>query len=574
MIISIGKEVMEAIQNKDGKEILKPFGWSDDAYRWKRGIDIDLSDLTKVRTQQLRSLLEKHKGLKAIKSRIEDIDRWLDVLDGEKVVCKKLKDFAPLLKQYLKTAPKHWLYGRREHSDIHQPYLVTDIKYHPPEVDRYGRRTPGCVAVVLFWEELGQYDKSVLNFYKEEVEGLTVGKALAEAGYSVESPAMLQEYEENKAFYSRIWDKVGLQFTAVGEAEEETKKESYWWCRHQTIKLDKDGVPSRVVVDVLSEEDKAESKKGKHPSGEFWKHEGCDFEGSESDDDDDLKPGDEDEDEKASGEELEVPLAPALMCFDLRRHTRLKIYVDQLTEYAYQKDLSTKLILPDEVRDLVDMLVSHRGGFKDIVGGKGGGAIILCAGPPGTGKTLTSEVYSEAMSRPLYSVQCSQLGTDPDELEQELLKTFSRAARWNAILLLDEADVYVAARGHDLVQNAIVGVFLRVLEYYSGVLFMTTNRADLVDDAVASRCLARIDYQIPTTANQVRIWRTLATTAGIPLPDREISEIVKTESRLSGRDIKNLLKLGSMVAAARGTPVTAEIIRQVKRFKPTGDTKE
>ena len=47
------------------------------------------------------------------------------------------------------------------------------------------------------------------------------------------------------------------------------------------------------------------------------------------------------------------------------------------------------------------------------------------------------------MQRPLYSVQCSQLGLEPADLERELLKIFTRAARWNAILLLDEADVYI-----------------------------------------------------------------------------------------------------------------------------------
>src|SRR5204863_3588464 len=99
---------------------------------------------------------------------------------------------------------------------------------------------------------------------------------------------------------------------------------------------------------------------------------------------------------------------------------------------------------------------------------------------------------------------------------------------------------------------AIVGVFLRVLEYYGGVLFLTTNRADLVDDAIASRCLARIDYKIPTPPDQVRIWRTLADTAGLELDDREIKRIVDKFAGLSGRDIKNLLKLASMVSQSQG----------------------
>ena len=50
-------------------------------------------------------------------------------------------------------------------------------------------------------------------------------------------------------------------------------------------------------------------------------------------------------------------------------------------------------------------------------------------------------------------------------------------ARWEAVLLLDEADVFLEARStHDLERNKLVSIFLRVLEYYEGILFLTTNR--------------------------------------------------------------------------------------------------
>src|SRR4029077_12394612 len=176
----------------------------------------------------------------------------------------------------------------------------------------------------------------------------------------------------------------------------------------------------------------------------------------DDEDSEDIKPGDEDDEPLPPPD---VPLFPVVPVFDLRRHMRLRVHISNLTEYVYDTSLSNKLVLPQDQRSLVDMLVSHKGGFSDVIKGKGGGAIILCAGIPGTGKTLTSEVYAEAEQRPLYSVQCSQLGTKPDDLETELLKVFVRAQRWNAILLLDEADVYVSKRGSDLMQNAIVGVF-------------------------------------------------------------------------------------------------------------------
>jgi len=268
---------------------------------------------------------------------------------------------------------------------------------------------------------------------------------------------------------------------------------------------------------------------------------------------------------------IEIPLHPMLAVFDLRRQLRLRVHLGQLEQYKYDERLGDKLVLPDEERKLVAMLVEHKGAFQDVIKGKGQGAVILCAGPPGTGKTLTAEVYCEVAKRPLYSVQCSQLGLSADSLEKALLKVFARAQRWNAILLLDEADVYVTKRGTDMQQNAIVGVFLRVLEYYKGVLFMTTNRAEAVDDAIASRCIAKIPYGVPNTIQQARIWRVLADTAGIKITDADIREITSKHPKLTGRDVKNLLKLAQLIRVDDKKRPMPEIINFVKRFKPTED---
>lgn len=568
MEIKLSPEIVEAV----GVDALEPFGASADSLRWSRTVSVDLSNHTRARAEMLRKLLTAHAGVRGVSSRIADITRWLEVLDGKGTTrCRRLSDFAPMLKQYLKTAPRHWVYERREHSDMYQPYYVENITYTPPQ-KRDGVIIPGFVRMSLCWEELGRYHTAYQTFYREDVVDLVPARALMIAGYIIESPELAAAYRANCDRYVAIHKRVGLQFTAVGVGEPDTDRDSHWWRRVSNVQLERDGEPARVVVDILTESDKADEKRGRTPSGHFWDVDGCDYDGDDDDDDKDIKPGDEDDpDEREARTTVSVPLAPSLMCFDLRRHIRLKIYVDQMTEYKYRTDLATKLILPNEVRSLVDMLVSHRGGFRDIVGGKGGGAIILCAGKPGTGKTLTSEVYSEAMQRPLYSVQCSQLGTDPEELEKELLKVFARAVRWNAILLLDECDVYVAARGTDLKQNAIVGVFLRVLEYYGGIMFLTTNRADLVDDAIASRCLARIDYAIPSKNDQERIWRTLADVAGIKLGAAEIQRIVARFPGLSGRDIKNLLKLAVMVTAVDGAAINVQTIEFVRQFKPTSD---
>lgn len=77
-------------------------------------------------------------------------------------------------------------------------------------------------------------------------------------------------------------------------------------------------------------------------------------------------------------------------------------------------------------------------------------------------------------------VSAGELGTDSRFLESELQKILDICHAWGAILLLDEADVFLEKRNmHDLHRNALVSIFLRQLEYFQGILFLTTNRVEV-----------------------------------------------------------------------------------------------
>lgn len=132
-------------------------------------------------------------------------------------------------------------------------------------------------------------------------------------------------------------------------------------------------------------------------------------------------------------------------------------------------------------------------------------------GPPGVGKTLTAECIADLYERPLYSVTSGDLGVDPETVEERLRDIFDYAVTWNAVLLLDEADVFLAERNlENLERNALVsgksttldkenctdraqsslGTSVRSTrfenapgrrltcptEYFNGVFFHTTNR--------------------------------------------------------------------------------------------------
>ena len=72
--------------------------------------------------------------------------------------------------------------------------------------------------------------------------------------------------------------------------------------------------------------------------------------------------------------------------------------------------------------------------------------MILLHGPPGVGKTLTAETIALTTGRPLMTVSVAEIGVTAQEAEKSLTPVFADAARWEAVLLMDEADVFVEER--------------------------------------------------------------------------------------------------------------------------------
>jgi len=262
-----------------------------------------------------------------------------------------------------------------------------------------------------------------------------------------------------------------------------------------------------------------------------------------------------------------LPVHFFVRLFDLKHHQFAEIYIRHISDYSYNEKMADELVLSDDRRQLIELLLGSDEKFIDIVKGKSQGVIVCLAGPPGVGKTLTAEVYAERTKRPLYTVQCSQLGINAEELEKELSMVLARAAKWHAHLLIDEADVYIRERGSDINQNAIVGVFLRLLEYFSGVLFMTTNREDVVDDAILSRLSALVRYELPTKEELLKLWDLFFWKNKIELSNPTLDDLVREFPTLSGRSINKLVSLAKSMSVRSSKPVTVGMIKYLSRFQ-------
>ncbi|XXH01333.1 RasGAP protein [Hypoxylon texense] len=249
---------------------------------------------------------------------------------------------------------------------------------------------------------------------------------------------------------------------------------------------------------------------------------------------------------------LAVPLVRGL---DLATKTWCRLEVDNLEPPVWDPSPYNNLVLPEGERELLIAVADHRQAqlvaFDDFVKAKGRGVIVLLCGPAGVGKTLTAEAVAENSKAPLYVLSAGDLGSTPDKLEPALESALECCQLWGAMLLLDEADVFLQSRGSDsMKRNELVSIFLRQLEYYQGLLFLTTNRIGAIDSAFRSRIDLIVPYSPLDVATRKKIWVNFIQrlpSEAVQLRDEDIDELAKNE--LNGREIKNLLKTALIVAA-------------------------
>ena len=163
-------------------------------------------------------------------------------------------------------------------------------------------------------------------------------------------------------------------------------------------------------------------------------------------------------------------------------------------------------------------------------------------------------------------MSAGSLGTVPREVESSLDRALGLCKLWNAMLLLDEADIFLGARSdRDLARNELVAVFLTKLEYYAGVCFLTTNRMATIDTAFQSRVDLFLQYQDLTAAARRQVWENFIERAGgaekFEIEGRDLDELAQI--KLNGREIKNLIKSANLLSLKGKEKVTMERVRML-----------
>ena len=167
--------------------------------------------------------------------------------------------------------------------------------------------------------------------------------------------------------------------------------------------------------------------------------------------------------------------------------------------------------------------------------------------------------------KPLYSISMAEITNYRDVDEAKLLALFRRAARWRAVVLLDEADLFFSKRSpQEFSRTAYVTTFLRLIEYYQGIMFLTTNRHLDLDPAFKSRIHLRIKFKRPDAEMRAAIWYNFLRKLD-DCKDWKESAFTRLgeDLDLNGREIKNLLRTCLLIREYNHEPLTEELLKKV-----------
>ena len=176
------------------------------------------------------------------------------------------------------------------------------------------------------------------------------------------------------------------------------------------------------------------------------------------------------------------------------------------------------LVVPDDIEARLHEIVAryrnrsvvHEDWGVPLTGAPG--LTVLFSGQSGTGKTLSAEIIAGELGLDLYKVDLSSVVSKwVGETEKNLEQIFTVAESAQQVLLFDEADAIFGKRSdvsdaRDRYANLEVSYLLQRLESYDGLVVLTTNLRNNIDDAFTRRLTAIVDFPMPEVRERTAIW--------------------------------------------------------------------
>jgi hypothetical protein len=233
-------------------------------------------------------------------------------------------------------------------------------------------------------------------------------------------------------------------------------------------------------------------------------------------------------------------------------------------------------VRPQTMRELrlLEVRCRHRERIGATVGAAAGedltaGVRALLTGPSGTGKTLAARTLAGVLGVDLYRIDLSTVVNKYlGETEKNLDRLFSRAEESDAALLLDEGDALMTRRtdvqtSNDRYANLETNFLLQRLESFDGIVLITTNAADRIDDAFRRRMDVVVDFGLPDELERWSIWRLHL--PGVHDVGDELVEELAVRCALSGGQMRNAVLHASLLALEGGGAICSEHLEAAVR---------
>lgn len=109
-----------------------------------------------------------------------------------------------------------------------------------------------------------------------------------------------------------------------------------------------------------------------------------------------------------------------------------------------------------------------------------------------------------------------------------------------------------------------------MLEYYRGIMFLTTNRASVIDTAFQSRIHLTLHYNGFNNESRRKVWQVLLERAhaGSSFSDEDLATL--SEEPINGRQIKNAVKAAQLLATTDDVALDVTHINTVLRVMRKG----
>ena len=223
-------------------------------------------------------------------------------------------------------------------------------------------------------------------------------------------------------------------------------------------------------------------------------------------------------------------------------------------------DLVLPLNTKEQLRDICNAIKHKRTvyeswGFEKRLS-LGKGFNVLLSGPAGTGKTMGAEVIANELHLEMYKIDLSAIVSKwIGETERNLDKIFDYAREINVILFFDEADALFGKRtkvndAHDRYANIETNYLLQKLEEYGGIVILSSNFRENIDDAFVRRLQHILEFRLPDENSRLEIWRNIFPKEA-PISSDVNFMLLARKFKISGGSIKNVAVASAFLGSRR-----------------------